>query len=72
MSLRIAEATLFTLSVYLAHAAIEHIFASNAVLLQILCQLLDMEELRMAAADCLLVLVERRRVFVETILIFMH
>ncbi|XP_065066721.1 exportin-5-like isoform X2 [Rhopilema esculentum] len=65
MSLRIAEATLFTLSVYLTHAAIEHIFASNAVLLQILCQLLDMEELRMAAADCLLVLVERRRDRVE-------
>ena len=62
MNLRLAEATLFTMSAYLGHIALEHVFANDLVLLQMLCQLLDEKELRMAAAECLVILVERRRV----------
>ena len=40
----------------------EHVFARDSVLLQMICQLLNEEKLRVAAADCLLVLVERKRV----------
>ena len=40
----------------------EHIFACNSVLLQMICELLNEEKLRMAAADCLFVFTERRRV----------
>lgn len=68
MNLRLAEATLFTMSAYLGHVALEHIFASNLVLLQMLCQLLDEKELRMAAAECLVILVERRRVIYSLLL----
>lgn len=53
---------MFALSVYLGHAALEHIFANNSILLQMICELLNEERLRIAAADCLLVVTERKRV----------
>ena len=52
----------------MTHASLEHVFAKNAILLQMMCELLSEEKLRMAAADCLLALVERRRVWFFTAL----
>ena len=54
---------MFALGIYMAHASLEHVFAKNAILLQMMCELLNEEKLRMAASDCLLALVERRRVW---------
>ena len=56
---------MFALGVYLGHVALEHVFANNSVLLQMICELLNEEKLKVAAADCLLVFVERRRVRTE-------
>ena len=60
--LRLAEASLFTLTAYLGHVSLDQVLANNSVLLQMLCCLLEESELQMAASECLLIIAERRKV----------
>eukprot|EP00794_Sanderia_malayensis_P020435 gene20435-22450_t len=58
---RLAEASLFTLAAYLGNIHLEHVFANDSLLLRMLCQLLGEKDLQLAAAQCLLAVVERRK-----------
>ena len=57
------EATLFTLTGYLDWVNLDHVFAENAILLQMLCVLLEDSKLRLPACECLVILLERKVCF---------
>ncbi|XP_040207688.1 exportin-5 isoform X2 [Rana temporaria] len=57
---RVALATLNTLAGYIDWVSIGHITAQDCKLLQMLCLLLDEEDLQVEAAECLLIAVGRR------------
>ncbi|XP_049621435.1 exportin-5 [Suncus etruscus] len=57
---RVATAALNTLAGYIDWVSMIHITAENCKLLEMLCQLLNEEELQLGAAECLLIAVSRK------------
>lgn len=66
----LSEAILSTLSGYVAWVNTKHLEQDNAVLLELLCFLLEDDELRMSAAECLELIVSRKVIF--ALLIFCY
>lgn len=57
---RVIQVVLMTLTVYVEWVSIQHIFSNEGKLLQSLCILLQEDNLRMNAAECLLQVVSRK------------
>ncbi|CAL4094646.1 unnamed protein product [Meganyctiphanes norvegica] len=57
---RVIQVVLMTLSVYVEWVSVQHIFSNEGKLLQSLCILLQEDNLRMNAAECLLQIVSRK------------
>ena len=57
---KVAQATLSTLSAYVDWVGAQYLFEGNGLLLQMLCLMLQDSHLQLLAAECLLVIANRR------------
>jgi exportin-5 len=57
---RVAEQALLTLQGYLDWVKFNILFIQDCILLQVLCLLLDEEQLKISACECLLIIVSRK------------